>query len=264
MTANRFPILASGAITETPIPAPYPARAIDLEFPGFIDWSRGVYPAGLHEIDIYMIGFRADGFLVDAYAQANIPMPATIARSVTKRQAEHFYGRLAARLALAGLGTHAHNIDAGPNGEPVWPAGVIGSITHSPCQAAAAALPFGRWQGVGIDIEDAVGPQEIAGIEQLAMCSAELAMLRQIPELPYNVLVALAFSAKESFYKATFGAIGRYFGFEAIRIDAVDQAGGCLHFTTMETLCSAWPRGRRGCIGFTLLDTGVLTAFAWE
>lgn len=264
MTANRFPIPASGATNEMLIPAAYPARAIHLEFPGFVDWSRGLYPAGLHEVGIHMIGFRPEGFLADAYGQADIPMPAAIARSVRKRQAEHFYGRLAARMALADLGTHAHHIDSGPNREPIWPAGVIGSITHSPCQAAAAALPVGPWQGVGIDMEGAVSPEAIASVEQLAMCSAELAMLRQVPEVPYNVLVALAFSAKESFYKATFGAIGRYFGFEAIRIDTVDHAGRCLHFTTMETLCSAWPSGKQGSIGFTLLDTGVLTAFVWE
>lgn len=232
--------------------------------PGFVDWARRRYPAGLHEVGIHLIGFRPEDFSADAYGQADMSMPAAVARSVQKRQAEHFYGRLAARLALADLGVHARDVGTGANREPIWPAGVIGSITHSSRQAAAAALPVGPWQGVGIDMEDAVVPQAIASIEQIALCPAELAMLRQVPEVPYHVLVTLAFSAKESFYKATFGAVGHYFGFEAIRIDTVDRAGKCLHFTAMETLCGAWPAGRQGAIGFTLLDTGVLTAFAWE
>jgi 4'-phosphopantetheinyl transferase EntD len=264
MTSDRPPIPAFGAPNETLITAASPAPAIALDFPGLIEWSRGLYPAGLREVGIYLIGFRSECFLADAYRQADMPLPSAIARSVQKRQAEHFYGRLAARLALADLGVHAHDIGSGADREPIWPEGVIGSITHGPRQAAAAALPAGPWRGVGIDLEGAVSAEAIASVEQLALCVAERAMLRQIPDLPHNVLVSLAFSAKESFYKATFGAVGHYFGFEAIRIDTVDLARRCLHFTTMETLCDAWPSGKQGCIGFTLLETGVLTAFAWK
>lgn len=253
---------ASGANDEAPLP-PAP-QAMHLAFPGLVDRSRRPYPAGLHEVGVHLIGFRSEDFSADAYGQAGMPMSPAIARSVRKRQAEHFYGRLAARLALADLGIHTHDIGTGASREPLWPAGVIGSITHSPRQAAAVALPAGAWQGVGIDLEGAVDAGSIASVEQLALCPAELSVLRRIPQMPHAILVALAFSAKESFYKAAFGAVGRFFGFEAIRIDAVDLDGKCLHFTTMQTLCSAWPSGKRGSIGFTLLDTGVLTAFVWK
>lgn len=232
--------------------------------PGFVDMSRCLYPAGLHEVAIHRIGFRSEEFLANAYRRAGIPMPPAIVRSVRKRQAEHFYGRLAARSALADLDIRTHDIGTGAHREPLWPAGVIGSITHGPRQAAAVVLPAGQWQGVGIDLEGPVSAEAIAGVEQLALCPAELEMLRYFPEMSHDILVALAFSAKESFFKATFTAVGHYFGFEAIRIDAVDPARKCLHFTTVETLCGAWPSGRQGIIGFTLLDADVLTAFVWK
>lgn len=264
MTTNRPPIPAFGANDEAPLSTVCPARATAVELPGFVDMSRRLYPAGLHEVDVHLIEFRHDGFRGDAYARAGIPMPTAIARSVRKRQAEHFYGRLAARLALVDLGIHTHDVGSGANREPLWPPGVIGSITHGSHQAAAVALPAGLWQGVGIDLESAVSAEAIASVEQLALCPAELAMLRQLSGMPHDILVALVFSAKESFFKATFAAIGHYFGFEAIRIDAVDLTRRRLHFTTVETLCSAWPSGKQGIIGFTLLDAGVLTAFAWK
>jgi enterobactin synthetase component D len=261
MTAYHPPIPPLAATNEPLVSAAYPVAP---EFPGFVDWSHRLYPAGLREVGIHLITFRPESFRADAHCRTGIPMPAAISRSVRKRQAEYFYGRLAARMALADLGIHTDDIGSGTNREPLWPTGAIGSITHSQRQAAAIALPIGIWQGVGIDLEGAVGAEAIGSVEQLALCAAELDVLSQLPQMPHNILVALVFSAKESFFKATFAAVGRYFGFEAIRITGVDIAGRRLHFTTVETLCSAWPSGKRGIIGFTLLDAAVLTAFVWK
>src|SRR5688500_8001294 len=69
-------------------------------------------------------------------------------------------GRTAARHALAQLGVRAAPILPGARGEPRWPAGVIGSITHCRGYAAAVAAPAGRVPSVGIDAEpnDALPP----------------------------------------------------------------------------------------------------------
>ncbi|WP_244171285.1 hypothetical protein [Xanthomonas populi] len=71
-----------------------------------------------------------------------------MARSVRKRQAEYFFGRLAARQALQHqalvvTGTYPY-IATGSSREPIWPAQVIGSISHTNQLAAAAAASSGR------------------------------------------------------------------------------------------------------------------------
>jgi 4'-phosphopantetheinyl transferase EntD len=53
-----------------------------------------------------------------------------IARSVAKRRNEFITVRYCARIALGELGFPAVPILKGEKGEPCWPDGVVGSLTH--------------------------------------------------------------------------------------------------------------------------------------
>ncbi|ONH35511.1 hypothetical protein BL254_11230 [Protofrankia sp. BMG5.30] len=78
---------------------------------------------------------------------------ATLARSVDKRRREFTTARVCAHRALAGLGISPVPILRGPKGEPQWPAGVIGSITHCAGYRAAVAAWSADILTVGIDAE---------------------------------------------------------------------------------------------------------------
>jgi 4'-phosphopantetheinyl transferase EntD len=69
------------------------------------------------------------------------------------RAAEFARGREAAFAALASIGVAAEGIPAGPNGAPVWPTGVVGSITHTANIALAVAARTSDRIGIGIDVE---------------------------------------------------------------------------------------------------------------
>ncbi len=69
------------------------------------------------------------------------------------RRVEFTAGRRCARAALAGLGLAAVPIPQGPAGEPQWPAGVTGSITHCPGYRACAVARTADPAGLGIDAE---------------------------------------------------------------------------------------------------------------
>jgi enterobactin synthetase component D / holo-[acyl-carrier protein] synthase len=59
-----------------------------------------------------------------------------------RRQAEFTAGRACARTALARLGLPATPVLTGRAGEPRWPAGVTGSVTHcAGYRACAVAFP---------------------------------------------------------------------------------------------------------------------------
>lgn len=56
---------------------------------------------------------------------------AALARAWPRRRQEFAAGRRAARRALEGVGRPAVAIPVGARGAPVWPAGVLGSISHN-------------------------------------------------------------------------------------------------------------------------------------
>jgi len=93
--------------------------------------------------------------------------------------------------------------------------------------------------------------------------AAELECLRATPpQSPFELLLTAAFSAKESFYKGVFNAVGRFFGFEAVRLSFVDLERRRLGFTVTQTLAESFPAGHSFEVGFDLphLQT-VLTHF---
>lgn len=143
-----------------------------------------------------------------------------VRRAVAKRVREFRAGRACARHAIRALGLEPPAIPVGPDRAPVWPAGVVGSITHSADFAAAVVARRDDVAGVGIDAErrDAVRPELLARI-----CTpAELRWLEEVPgdgELDADASRALVFSAKECLYKALHPALaGAALGFHDARL----------------------------------------------
>jgi enterobactin synthetase component D len=228
--------------------------------PGLQRHERRTIPEGA----LHLLAFDQAQFDVRTFAQLQLAMPDNIARSVRRRQAEFLFGRLAARLALAEHGQAGCHVAVGPNRAPVWPAGFIGSITHSGQHAAAVAFPCGSLHGIGIDIETAVAPDACAGVEQVVLLPSEQALLRKMRDYPYPLLLAAVFSAKESFYKAVSAAAGGFFGFEVMRITEIDVAAGRILFTLEQTVCPEWQQGKGGEVGLAVLDSDlILTHFRW-
>lgn len=223
-----------------------------------------ILPDGV-ALRVQLVSYAIGEFALSAFAQAGLALPESIARSVLKRQAEYFFGRLAAHHALAEAGLPTANVPIGPARAPVWPAGCVGSITHHDTLAAAAAITGGP-SGLGIDVERIVEPGESAyALRVVAFDGQELALIDDtaVTGLPALEALTLAFSAKESFFKATYGLVGSYFGFEALQLQGLDPDARRLAFTLRYALHATLPRGRRIEVAFDRLGgDGVLTGFA--
>ncbi len=139
---------------------------------------------------------------------------ALIARAVDKRQREFATARACARAALGQLGRPAVAIGRGPHGAPMWPPGIVGSITHCTGYCAAAVAEATRVRSLGIDAEPARPlPADVLGAVASA---AEVAALRGRPgPLPWDRLL---FSAKESVYKTWYPIARRWLGFEDVTV----------------------------------------------
>ena len=128
-----------------------------------------------------------------------------------RRRAEFTAGRACARAALAALGLPAAPILTGRAGEPCWPGGVTGSITHCPGYRACAAARISDLAGLGIDAEpDASLP---AGLIESVAGHAERAWLaRQAAAEPAVCWDRLLFSAKEAVGKLWYPLTGHWPG----------------------------------------------------
>lgn len=241
------------------------AKAVDLESLGaeVLKWDP---KCGADLMKPSCIRFDHKLFNHEFFSLARIECPSRIAAAVRKRQAEFFFGRLCAQAALAKLGMIEVQVGIGMSRQPVWPAGVIGSITHCDTIAAAVALPRGRYNGIGIDIEKVV--DDAAVIEALrtsAISSLESRYLDQWQSMLGSALpVFLVFSAKESFFKALFNVVGRYFDFDAIELKEIDLCKGFLVFRIREDLTTKWKAGSCCNIHFHLLSHDhIFTIFVW-
>ncbi len=139
---------------------------------------------------------------------------AALGRVVPSRHAEHLAGRLCARRAMAALRLPGVAVVVGADRAPVWPAGLVGAITHCEGYAAAAVARAGTVVSVGIDAEPCDGlPPGVLG---LVADEVERAHLAGLPAgLPWDRLL---FSAKEAVYKAWYPITRTFVGFEAARL----------------------------------------------
>jgi 4'-phosphopantetheinyl transferase EntD len=149
---------------------------------------------------------------------------ALVSRAVEKRRREFTTARVCARRALEELGFPAGPILTGERGEPLWPSGVAGSITHCDGYRACAVARSSEILTVGIDAEPNAALPE--GLLVDIARPEELPWLRRLElELPDVHWDRLLFSAKESVYKAWFPLAKRWLGFEDAVI-AVDPDAG--------------------------------------
>lgn len=157
-----------------------------------------------------------------AEAPAYAEEAAAIARAVTKRRAEFVTGRAQARRALASLGCPPAAIPVRADRDPVWPAGYVGTISHSDALCVAHVGRARVYLGLGLDIEP-VSTLERGVAERVATAAerAEIAAAAATDVDPALV----CFVAKEAFYKAYFPATRSLLGFEDVRI-TVDWPAG--------------------------------------
>lgn len=142
-----------------------------------------------------------------------------IAKSVAKRRNEFITVRHCARQALRQLGVPPVPILKGEKGEPRWPDGVVGSLTHCEGYRGAVVGRRGEVRTVGIDAE----PHDVLpkGVLEAVSLPAEREQLSQLPDGLY--WDRILFCAKEATYKAWFPVTRRWLGFEDAHITfAVD------------------------------------------
>ena len=143
---------------------------------------------------------------------------AAIANAVEKRQREFAGGRACAREAFAALGLPPMAIPSGADRAPIWPKGVVGSISHSSTWCVAAvALQSDGIRSIGVDIEE-LEPLEEAFAADICV-DFERRWLDRQPSDQRGLLLKALFSAKECAYKCQYPLTKTFLGYDAMRIE---------------------------------------------
>jgi len=142
-----------------------------------------------------------------------------IAGAVTKRRREFIAGRTAARRALLDLGIPEGPILGNRDRSPIWPPGVVGSISHCDSCCVAVVGRRGELKSLGIDVELAEPLHDdilrmVSDDTERSQCYIDLSLQR-------CNLGKLIFCAKEAFYKC-------YYPLTATVLDFLDVS---VHFS---------------------------------
>jgi enterobactin synthetase component D len=183
-----------------------------------------------------------------------ITVPSRLDRAVAKRKAEFVAGRFCAMRALGRLTGYRGSIGLGPNGEPLWPPGTRGSITHGATHAAAIVTADPNLRGIGLDREATVARSDVSGIGHLIMSAHE--MEAGGDSFPPAVLVTLVFSAKEALYKAIYPLARRFVDFA--ELEFLGFRDGTMRFRPAASLHIVL-NDNTIQVAFQLIDDGVLT-----
>jgi 4'-phosphopantetheinyl transferase EntD len=175
------------------------------------------------------------------------------ASAIEGRVREFASGRSCAREALGKLGFPPCPILRGSRGEPLWPHGVIGSITHCAGYRAAAVAMQTQLTAIGIDAEihDSL-PEGIAKRTGIAQETAGL--FHESDQVHWDTVL---FSAKESVYKAWFPLTQRWLDFEDVAI-TVDAPEGSFRVRPLVSLPSDLDEVIRQFSGHFLVRNGIV------
>ena len=194
----------------------------------------------------------------DDFLRSAIEPPASIQRSVAKRQAEFLAGRVCARAALHQLEGLSFIPAIGEDRAPVWPAHITGSITHSTGRAAAIVANKAHWRGLGMDLENLL---DAARAERLAgeiLTGPELQRMAAGIGDQLAMLVTLTFSVKESLFKALYPIVQKRFYFEHAEVLEWNE-GGEVRLRLLTDLSSEWRSGIELDAQFAVMDGQLLS-----
>ncbi|WP_078045501.1 4'-phosphopantetheinyl transferase [Cellvibrio sp. PSBB023] len=181
--------------------------------------------------------FSVAAYADDLFQRHGIYCPPAIQASVEKRRAEFFAGRYCAKKSLRLLNNSVADVHIGKHRNPLWPAHIIGSISHSSRYAVAITALQSNIRGIGIDIQDEIDSDCYAKINRHTLFDREYDVIfKHSHALPVNQLFTLAFSVKESFFKAAFTEVGRYFDFSSIAITHINPQKKLISMRVNETL----------------------------
>ncbi len=161
----------------------------------------------------------AQAFHLDDEPSPYVEERASVDRAIERRRREFFTARRLGREALSRAGmTSTGPITQGAAGEPRWPTGYTGSLTHCEGFVGAVAAPAQVCRAVGIDAEpdEALPSGVLRTIAHGSEAASVATLLERHPQVSFDRLL---FCVKEATYKVWFPLERSWLGFEDVEVE---------------------------------------------
>lgn len=191
----------------------------------------------VNEIYLYHCSYHVPSYHDDLHLKFNIPLPEKMKNANIKRKAEYLAGRICTKNALSHLGISTLPISQ-QDRSPLWPAFTVGSITHSHHVAAAIVADTKFWITTGLDIELLLTEHRSKKLASHIVNEQELTLVKD----DISFFITLAFSIKESLFKALFPITKKHFYFHDAEIITWDYSGE-VSLRLLVDLSSDWKKG---------------------
>src|SRR3977135_1308485 len=200
--------------------------------------ARGAQPAqpnphGLSQRVCYHSLHNTDAaFALPLSPATRSRVPQALRYATQKRQREFLAGRWCAEEALRCLGAGSTHVAMAEDRAPIWPDGVVGSITHTGYFAAAAVAGAADIAGVGIDSEEIIDPAAARDVADICMVD-EAMLFEPAHGRSFCEFCTFVFSAKEAVFKCLFPLTRKFLEFSDVRIISFDWNRKCFAWTAI-------------------------------
>lgn len=219
---------------------------------------RGFPIACGESVVVRAASFDPAGFSEALAESMHFEFPAKMRRAVPKRRAEFFAGRILALQGLQELGVKGGAVSQDDR-RPVWPSGIVGSITHTTGLAAALVARVEGVRGIGVDIEECMTEEVADRIATRIVYPTDWSAIEDLVQLKKHQQATLVFSAKESIYKCLNPLTGVFFGFEDASIVSVNGDLCQLRFRLNKTLSEEFAQGYEGVVRYHVAPEHITT-----
>jgi enterobactin synthetase component D len=165
-------------------------------------------------------------------------LPQALRYATQKRQREFLAGRWCAEEALQCLGAGSTHVAMAKDRAPIWPDGVVGSITHTADFAAAAVAWAADIAGLGIDSEQIIDPAAAGDVADICMVD-EATLFTPAHGRSFCEFCTFVFSAKEAVFKCLFPLTRKFLEFSDVRITSLDWNRKYFTWTTVSEYIGA-------------------------
>ncbi|AQS41427.1 MAG: 4'-phosphopantetheinyl transferase EntD [Candidatus Tokpelaia hoelldobleri] len=227
--------------------------------PPFLPRVEAGYLTPFPQLRYCLVEFDVHKYHDALFAQYAVPITPVLRSSVMKRRAEYLAVRYAAQRLLRDMDCPG-NVGSAPDRVPVWPSGLCGSLSHTDGYAIAVVAPAAGGRTPGVDIEAFVPAtmKETAGLfttpeerRRLAACGID-----------NETALLIAFSAKESLYKAFYPEVGRFFDFDAACLREINVQEKTFMLVLTRTLSPGRVAGSRIHGHYAVLKGHVITVIS--
>ncbi|WP_434629646.1 4'-phosphopantetheinyl transferase family protein [Chromobacterium sp. CV08] len=208
--------------------------------------------------------YDGDQYGPASHDDLGVALPPSLSGAVSRRKAAYLAGRYCAMQSLSQAGHPLPcDLPIGEDRSPVWPDGLVGSITHTDGLAAAVVASARDARGLGIDAESVIGVETCRLLRDQVVCDGEWRFGGDGSSWSDRLFFTMIFSAKESIFKCLYPQVGKYFDFLDVEIVAWDAESRAFRFRVLTDLSDRVSAGFEADGCYSILPGMVFTYVGW-